>query len=62
MSILHPLTDQGLKLSVSDAGNIKIRGLTGLPPEKASSLVEYAKRHKPAILAALESVATGGDL
>ncbi len=53
MSVLYPLAELGLKVSVSESGKLKIQGLSRLTPDEAEHVLAYARSHKPAILAAL---------
>lgn len=53
MSVLSPLTEWGLTATVTETGNLKIKGLSSLSGDQARMALEYARKHKPEILLVL---------
>jgi hypothetical protein len=54
VSALSPLRELGLLVSITDTG-LRLSGLSALPKDQAARVVEYAKEHKPAIIAELSA-------
>ena len=62
MSVLTPLQDMGVTVILSDAGKLRIQGRASqLDQSQIDSAVEYARNHKPAIIAALSQNGTPGQ-
>ena len=62
MSVLTPLQEMGVNVILSDAGKLRIQGRASkLDQSEIDSAVEYARNHKPAILAALTQSGAPGD-
>lgn len=62
MSVLTPLQDMGVTVILSDAGNLRIQGKASqLDQFQIDSAVEYARNHKPAIVAVLSQDGTPGQ-
>lgn len=62
MSALTPLQDMGISVSLSELGKLRIQGRTcQLNQSQIEIAVEYARTHKPAILAALAQNGTPGQ-
>jgi hypothetical protein len=55
MSALAPLRELGLVASITITGSLRLKGLSTLPKDQAARVVEYAREHKPAIIAELSS-------
>lgn len=53
MNVVEPILKQGLTVSITDAGDLRIRGLSLLEPAEAKRIVEYVRQHKSAIVTAL---------
>jgi hypothetical protein len=62
MSVLTPLQDMGVTVFLSDAGKLRIQGRASqLDQAQIDSAVEYARNHKPAIIAALSQNGSPGQ-
>lgn len=55
MSAALALLREGLRLSLSSTGGLKIGGLSGLEPERRQAVLEHAKQYKQAIIAELQA-------
>lgn len=53
MIALTFIKDAGLQASIDDSGGLKLKGLSRLAPERKNQIIEFARTHKQAILAAL---------
>ena len=54
MSVLTPLQKMGIKVSLTESGNLRIQGNSSqIDQSQVNSAIEYARTHKPEILAAL---------
>jgi hypothetical protein len=62
MSVLTPLQEMGVNVILSDTGNLRIQGKASeFDQSQIDSAIEYARTHKPAILAALIQNGAPGD-
>ena len=61
MSVLTPLQDLGVIVILSDAGKLKVQGNNKADQAVVSMAVEYARTHKPAIIAALSQNGSPGQ-
>lgn len=53
MSAISVLNDAGVQASIEQSGGLKLRGLSRLSAEQKEQIINYARNHKPVILAAL---------
>ena len=53
MNALAIIANAGVQASVVPAGGLKLKGLSKLTIEQKNQLIDYARKHKPAILSAL---------
>ena len=60
MSILTPLQDMGVTVTLSQTGKLKIQG-SKADPSVVNAAVEYAKTHKSAIIEALSQTGHPGE-
>jgi hypothetical protein len=61
MSVLSIITDVGVQASIEPAGRLKLKGLSKLTAEKKKQIIDFALKHKPAILAALTNSSAPGE-
>lgn len=61
MSALSIIADAGVQASVVPAGGLKLKGLSKLTIEQKRQIIDYARKHKPAILAALTQNSAPGE-
>jgi hypothetical protein len=61
MNALAIITDAGVQASVEPAGGLKLKGLSKLTVEQKNQIIDYARKHKPAILAALTNSSAPGE-
>ena len=62
MSVLTPLQDMRVSVFLSDTGNLKIQGRASqLDRSQIDSAIQYARIHKPAIIAALSQNGSSGQ-
>lgn len=61
MSALTIITDAGVQASIEPAGGLKLKGLSKLTIEQKKQIIDYASKHKPAILSALTNKHTPAD-
>ena len=53
MSAFSVLTDAGIQASIEPAGGLKLKGLSRLTIEQRNQIINFARSHKPVIIAAL---------
>jgi hypothetical protein len=53
MSALAIIIDAGVQASIEPAGGLKLKGLSKLNIKQKKQIINYARNHKPAILAEL---------
>jgi len=53
MNALAIIANAGVQASVLPAGGLKLKGLSKLTIEQKNQIVDFARKHKPSILAAL---------
>lgn len=61
MSVLSVIQNAGVQASIDNTGGLKLKGLSRLTIEQKSQIIEYARTHKPAIIAALSQSSPPGD-
>ena len=60
MSALAIITDAGVQASIEPAGGLKLKGLSKLTIEQKKQIIDYARKHKRAILAMLTKNSVSG--
>ena len=58
MSALLVVQEAGVQASIANTGGLKLKGLSRLTTEQKSQIIEYARTHKPAIIAELSQTGT----
>lgn len=53
MSVLTPLQDMGVMVVLTETGRLKLQGSNNNDQAVVDMAIEYARNHKPAIIAAL---------
>ncbi len=61
MNALSVITDLGVQATIEPAGGLKLKGLSKLTAEQKNQIIDYARNHKPAILAALKKSSASGN-
>ena len=61
MSAITVITDLGLAASATPDGRLEITGLSKLRPKEREEIINFARDHKPAILAALAQSGGPGE-
>ena len=61
MSALSIIQKAGVQASIDITGGLKLKGLSRLTTEQKAQVIEYARTHKPAIIAALSQSGTPGE-
>ena len=61
MNALNIIANAGVQASIEPAGGLKLKGLSKLTIEQKIQVIDYARKHKHSILAALTKSSATGD-
>jgi len=61
MSALTIIIDAGIKALIEPPNRLRLKGLSQLTADQKNQIIEYARNHKPAILAALAQAGSPGE-
>jgi len=61
MSALNIIADAGVQASIEPTGGLKLKGLSKLTIVQKNQIINYARKHKRAILAALKKSSPTGE-